>query len=199
MRNNPGFFIGLLIVVVLLQVGVFFTAEMTWEANVFLRIVFQVAASVLSTLISIGLIKIALRFCDQEKGKFSDLLAHHRLFFKYLSGLILYNLIVLGGLILLIVPGIIWGIKFWFYDYFIVDKGLGPIEALKKSSAITKGAKWNLFIFFLLLGLINLVGVIFLLVGLFATIPTTMVAMAFVYRKLLVQTEIPQTVGEQNL
>ena len=95
-----------------------------------------------------------------------------------------YNLIVLG-IILLIILGIILAIKFQFFGYFIVDKGDGPIEALKKSSAITTGAKWNLFLLYLLLLLINLLGAIFLLIGLFVTIPTTMVAIAFVYRKLL--------------
>ena len=93
---------------------------------------------------------------------------------------------------MLIIPGIIWGIKFQFFSYFIVDKGLGPIEALKRSSTITKGAKWDLFLFGLLVWLINLLGALCLLVGLFATIPTTGVAMAFVYHKLLTQTEIAQ-------
>jgi len=45
------------------------------------------------------------------------------------------------------------------------------------------------------LGIINLLGLICLGVGLFATIPTTMVAMAFVYRKLLAQTELTEMHG----
>jgi uncharacterized membrane protein len=93
-------------------------------------------------------------------------------------------------MLLLIVPGIIWGIKFCFFDYFVVDKRLGPIEALKRSSAITRGVKWDLFVFFLMLTGINLLGAFCLLIGLFAAIPTTMVAQAFVYRRLLAQTEI---------
>jgi len=48
----------------------------------------------------------------------------------------------------------------------------------------------DLFLFNLLLILINLLGAICLLIGLFVTIPTTMVAWAFVYRRLLAQTEI---------
>jgi len=139
-----------------------------------------------------GVNQIALRFCDGEKGEFADLFSCFPLFFKYLFGSILYRLIVLGGIILLIIPGIIWAIKFQFFSYFIVDKGLGPIESLKRSSAITRGAKWDLFLFGLLLGLINLLGAICLFIGLFATVPTAMVAMAFVYRKLLAQIEIAQ-------
>ena len=92
----------------------------------------------------------------------------------------------------MIVPGIIWAIKFQFFSYFIVDKEVGPIEALKKSAAITKGAKWDLFVFGALLGLINLAGALCVVVGLFATIPTTMVAIAFIYRKLLAESELIQ-------
>jgi len=139
-----------------------------------------------------------LRFCDNEKGRFADLFSQYPLFPQYIVGSILYGLIVFAGTILLIIPGIIWGIQFCFYDYFIVDKGLGPIEALKRSSAITKGVKWDLFAFFLILSGINLLGALCLLIGLFVTIPTTMVALAFVYRKLMDQAGIVQ-VSETSL
>ena len=140
---------------------------------------------VLSMIIVMGVIKICLRFCDGEKGEFSDLLSCYPLFFKYLVGSILYVLIVAVGLILLIIPGIVWAIKFYFFDYLIVDEGLGPVDALEKSSEITRGVKWDLFIFGILLCIINLMGFLCLVVGLFVTIPVTMVAIAFAYRKLL--------------
>jgi uncharacterized membrane protein len=97
---------------------------------------------------------------------------------------LLYGLIVLGGFILLIVPGIIWCLKFSQYKYFIVEKNAGPVEALKLSAQATDGAKWKLFSFgFVCLG-INLLGLICLGVGVLFTAPLTMVAMAFIYRKL---------------
>jgi uncharacterized membrane protein len=71
-----------------------------------------------------------------------------------------------------------------FFDYLIVDKNSRIIESLKKSWEITKGSTWNLFLLYLLLGLINLLGIFALIVGLFWSIPTTMIAEAFVYRKL---------------
>ena len=189
MNDNLGFFIGFLIVWGLLYTIPAVIAEIALERNVFLGITLRIADFALTVIISMGLVKTALRFCDNEKGRFKDLFSQYRLFFKYLFALILYSLIVFGGTLLLIVPGIIWAIKFWFFDYFVIDKKLGPIEALKKSSAITKGHKWNLFVFYLMLAGINLLGALCLLVGLFATIPTTMIANAFVYRKLLVQVE----------
>lgn len=190
MKSNLGFFICLLILTELLFNVPFIIAGMIIGVNVPLGIVFLVAGYALAIVISMGLVKIALRFCDNEKGRFADLFSQYRLFFKYLFASILYGLIVFGGTLLLIIPGIIWGIKFWFCAYFVIDKRLGPIEALKRSSAITRGVKWNLFVFSLMLIGINLLGALALLIGLFATIPTTMVAAAFVYRRLLAQTEI---------
>ena len=198
MKSNLGFFIGLLILVFLFSSLFSIIAAKATEANIFLGIIFYIADFSLSIIISIGLVKIALRFCDNEKGRFADLFSQYPLFPQYLVGSILYGLIVFAGTILLIIPGIIWGIQFCFYDYFIVDKGLGPIEALKRSSAITRGVKWDLFGFFLVLLGINLLGALCLLIGLFVTIPTTMVALAFVYRKLMAQAENVQ-VSETSL
>jgi len=197
MKSNLGFFIVLLIIYGLLYAVPFIIAMMVMAVNVPLGVILYIADMALTILMAMGLVKIALRFCDKEKGRFSDLFSQYRLFFKYLFALILYGLIVFGGTLLLIVPGIILGIKFWFFDYFVVDKELGPIEALERSWAITRGVKWNLFVFFLILAGINLLGALFLLVGLFATIPATMVASAFVYRRLLAQTEIVQ--GSETL
>lgn len=201
MKSNLGFFIGLLILVFLFSSLSSIIAAKATEANIFLGIIFYIADFSLSIIISIGLVKIALRFCDNEKGRFADLFSQYPLFPQYLVGSILYGLIVFAGTILLIIPGIIWGIQFCLYDYFIVDKGLGPIEALKRSSAITRGVKWDLFGFFLILSGINLLGALCLLIGLFVTIPTTMVALAFVYRKLMAQAEnvqVPETSLEEG-
>ncbi len=187
--KNLGFFIGLLAASWAFFIALFFAMRMALEVNIFLGVILHIFYYVSTIVISMGLVKIALKFYDNEKGKFSDLFSQYRLFFNYLFALILYALIIWGGTLLLIIPGIIWGIKVWFFDYLVVDKKLGPIKALKKSSAITKGFKWDLLGFFFVAFVINLLGVLFLLIGLFVTIPVTMMATVFVYRKLLAQAE----------
>jgi len=153
--------------------------------NIFLFLILEMGISIPLLVMDIGLVKISLNFCDQKKGRWRDLFSGYPLLFKYLRGAILYQLIVLGGTILFIIPGIIWGIKFQFFSYFIVDQKIGPWEALKKSAKITKGQKWNLFLFNLLSVLINIAGVLLILVGFWVTFPTILVAQAFVYRRLL--------------
>jgi len=92
---------------------------------------------------------------------------------------------VLPGLILFIIPGIYLGIRFQFFNCFIVDQKTGVIESLRRSWQITQGNTWNLFLFGLLLAGINILGLLCLIVGLFITIPTTTIAYIFVYRKLI--------------
>lgn len=139
---------------------------------------------VLTTLMMMGVIRITLKFADGSKSQFSDLWANFDMALDYLGASVLYGLIVVGGLILLIVPGIIWAIKFGFYGYFIIDRKSSAIDALKQSSALTNGEKGNLFVFGLAMIGVNLLGAICLGVGLLVSIPTTWLAAASVYRRL---------------
>lgn len=61
---------------------------------------------------------------------------------------------------------------------------MGPIEALKGSSAITKGIKMELFKFGLTLIGINISGFLALIIGFLWSYPTALVANAFMFRKL---------------
>ena len=140
---------------------------------------------VLSMLVSLGAIKISLKIIDKKKAEVADLFNDYPKLLNFVVASILYALIVGIGFILLIIPGVIFGIKYHFYSYLIVDKNMGPLEALKKSGDITKGSKWQLFLLGFACGLVNLVGLLALGIGLFITIPVTMLAYAHVYRKLL--------------
>ncbi|EKD96462.1 MAG: hypothetical protein ACD_24C00035G0005, partial [uncultured bacterium] len=106
------------------------------------------------------------------------------LWLKYLLGSLLYGAIVMIGLLLLIVPGIILAVKYQYLMYLVIDEELGPLEALGKSGRITNGNKFNLFIWGLVMALVNVVGALAFFVGLFVTIPLTSIASAYIYRKL---------------
>jgi uncharacterized membrane protein len=153
----------------------------------------------ISLIIQLDLIKIAFKFCDGGRGVYNDLLSSYKLLLKYLAAKILYTLIVISGTLLLIVPGIIWAVKYSFYAYIIVDDDAGPIEALKKSSRITKGARWDLFVFGIIILAINVAGFICFGIGALITLPITQLAFASVYRKLSPATppvQVPPVVTE---
>ena len=137
----------------------------------------------------VGIIKIILKVADGSDAQIGDLFSGGPVYVSYVLASILFLLSVFAGFVLLVVPGIILLFMFLYYGYFIVDKNMWPVEALKASAALTKGVRWKLFGFFLVLGLINIAGGLLLGIGLFVTIPVSMVATAFVYRKLLRQAQ----------
>lgn len=148
--------------------------------------------SLLSGIISWGLIAICLKIYNNEAVKITDLFSQIEKIIKYIGSTILYSLIVFAGLILLIVPGIMWAIKYQMMSYLIVEKDMGVMEALKKSAELTKGSRNNLFLFTILVALINILGALVFVIGLFATIPTTMMAMVYVYKKLSSESPSPE-------
>ncbi|KAA3618713.1 MAG: hypothetical protein DWQ05_07045 [Calditrichaeota bacterium] len=181
---NLGFMIAAFVLVIFVYIALA-SAQYVLEDAVLLAFIIGLAGAVVGTVIEMGFFKIALKAYDDQPLDYGDLFAHFHLFFKYFAAAILYGLMVFIGFILLIIPGIMLAIQFYFSFYFIVDKELGPLEALDKSSAITRGARWDIFVFFLGIFILNIAGALVFLIGLFITIPMTLFATAYVYRKLL--------------
>lgn len=147
-----------------------------------------IASSLLSAYLTIGVIRISLKLIDGKKPSFNDLYsAKAEEFIRYVLGSLLYGLIVIAGYILLIIPGIIFSIKYQYYSYLIIDKGLSPMDGIKESGKITQGYKWNLFFFGIVIALVTILGVLALFVGIFVAAPVTGLAQAYVYRKLATQ------------
>jgi Tfp pilus assembly protein PilE len=125
------------------------------------------------------------------------------IFWKYLGASILLGLIIIVGFILLVIPGIIASIVFGFTLYLVVDKGLGPIEALKESARLTKGNRWRMFAFQGASGIIALLGFICLVLGIFVAIPVLALAGIEMYRRIAAaaetQTKTPLSGGEKGL
>lgn len=143
------------------------------------------ASYLLSAFFTVGLIKFSLRLVDGKKVAFQDLFSVTAdEFLRYIISGLIYSLIVIGGFILLVIPGIIWGIKYQYYGYLVIDKQIAPMDGIKESGRITQGHKMNLFLLALLVGLLNVLGFLALFVGVFIAAPVTGLAQAFVYRKL---------------
>jgi uncharacterized membrane protein len=189
-KKKIKFFVPLLILVFGVSSLFDYLSDLAKKESFLISFLLTIIGVAFSIIFSLGLIKISLKICDGEEPKISDLFSQYPLFLKYLFASILKNLITLFGFILLIIPGIILSIRFGFFDYLIVDRNSRIVESLRKSWEITKGNAWNLFLLYILLGLINLLGFFALIVGLFWSIPTTMIAEAFVYRKLSSQLKV---------
>jgi hypothetical protein len=139
---------------------------------------------VVQTFAGMGLIAFLLKAHDDVEHVALEDFWHPQNFWKYLGASILFVLTFVGGLILLIIPGIIFGIRYGFATYEVIDRGLRPMEAMAESRRITYGHKWELFLLAILSALVALLGLVCLIVGIFVAIPVTSLAFVHAYRVL---------------
>jgi len=143
------------------------------------------AARIGQVWLQVGLFRMALKLVDGEAVTTDDFLKAHGDFLTYLLASVLYGLIVGVGMILMVVPGIYWAVRFGVYGFAAVDQHVDPVAALRRSAVLTDGVKWEVFLFGLAVIGVNIVGAMALGIGLFASIPVTTVAGAKVYRILV--------------
>lgn len=199
MKANFWFFVGILVVAWVVVNIPFLLGNFLRNESLWFYMLFTVIGWVLQLIVGIGLIRISLKFCSGETPEFNDLFRFKGYFWRYLGGSLLLAIAVTAGFMLFVVPGVIWAIMFQFYALLIIDKNKSITDAFKHSAEVTKSIRWKLLGFGLLLALINYLGILVFLVGLLATIPTTMLAYTWVYRKLLEQTPSTTATNDVNV
>ncbi len=183
-------------------------------------VVYNILVSVIGMIMGMGLIKIVLDVVSGGKVEFMKLFTTYKNFLNYfLSSLLLTVIIVLplavvigAGVasvvltnknsVAMIVAGLLciaaivyiiyMSIRLSFNKYFIIDRGVGPVEALKLSYKATNGQVTKLIVLQLALIGINLIGILLVLLGLLFTIPLTMVISAVTYKQLVSSIEPEQ-------
>lgn len=139
---------------------------------------------VLGTFLSAGLVRIYLNIAETGSARLADLFSQGSVTLRYLGGSILYSIMVFGGMLLFIVPGVIWSLKYAFWSFYIVDKRVGVMEALHLSSQATYGHKRQLLWLYAFVFALNILGACIFLIGLLVTMPATFLILTYVYRKL---------------
>ncbi len=142
------------------------------------------AASLLSSYLEFGIKRIFLKSVTAVPTGYADLKSSFLQYVYYMLAAFLYGLMAMIGYLFLIIPGIIVTLMFQFYPYIMIEKNVGPLLALQESMDLTRGAKWDLFVFGLALFGINILGVLALGLGLLITIPLSGLACAHVYTQL---------------
>lgn len=105
--------------------------------------------------IGLGVKYISCKLYDHRVVEVTDLFSKYGLIGTFIFGHILYSLISITGMILLIIPGIIWGVRFGLFSYAIVDKNMSATQSLRYSYQITKNNFMRLFGLSLLTGLFS--------------------------------------------
>ena len=191
-KRRPWIFVGATAILTAAWVGVeFLTAAIDItlsgaqdQPTIFAIIVSNIVNVALGAIIGMGAIAFYLAAHDNPDTVELSSLWHPRPFWKYVGTSILLGLAVGVGLLLLIVPGVILALMFMFSALIVIDRELGPIDAMAESNRITRGHKWSLLGLTLILLLINLVGVLVFVVGLLVSLPVTLLAFTHAYRVL---------------
>lgn len=135
-------------------------------------------------LVAVGFVQILLNIVDGKAAQIGDLFKSTSKVLPFFLVSLLYSLIVIGGMFLLVFPGIIWSIKYMFAPYLVIDKGLKPVEALKESARLTNGVKWDIFGFQQVVGTVVMIGYLALFIGIIVSVPVGALAMTGLYRHL---------------
>ena len=105
----------------------------------------------LGTLISMGVTAFYIDAHDHPETAGYSTLWHPSPFWSYFIANLAVGILIAIGFVLLIVPGIIAMLMFMFSSFIVIDREKGPIESMAMSKLITKGKRWPLLGFVLLL------------------------------------------------
>lgn len=151
--------------------------------SLILSIIVCLVSIVIDVTIGVGMCRFSLNYADEnKKPEFGDIFSQFKVIHKAIGLYILMFIIIMVGLILLVVPGIIFTYMF-SQSFFILadDNSKSIIECLKESANMMKGHKFEYFVLVLsFLGWIIL-GLIPLGIGLLWVLPYMNVTVAAYY------------------
>jgi uncharacterized membrane protein len=137
-----------------------------------------------SAFFHVGLIRMWLQIARGEEARFNVLFTGRDRFLPMLGCTVLMGLAIGLGLLLFVVPGVIVLVGCCLAPLYVVDRGLGPVEALSASWRVTRGHWAELFLLFLVMFGLALLGLCMCCVGALATYPLAALAFAVAFTRI---------------
>jgi uncharacterized membrane protein len=154
------------------------------------QLAFELLGVLVDLLLILGLIRASLEVVDGVTPRLG-LVFRPDGYGPYLVASIFFLVGVYVGFILLIVPGVVFAVIFQFYGYVVAEHpDITATGALRRSAAITRGARLRLIGLAGVLVCLNLAGFL-CVVGLIFTYAISALALAYVYRVLTNQPITP--------
>lgn len=148
---------------------------------------------IIGGLFMLGYLKNLFQTLDGIEPQFSAYGQQAGKIVTYILMALLYGIIVTVGFIFFIIPGIYFAIRLQFAPAFIVQENSGVIDSLKMSWNITKGNIGQLFLLWLAMTGICILGFIVLIIGIFVAVPVVYMMYCYTFRKLY-----PEPLALQN-
>jgi uncharacterized membrane protein len=193
--ENVGPFIILVLAVFLVSVVLNIVQTiLTPNSSGFLAFIWRMALSVIvivvSFIIQAGVYRAGLGVTKGIKPEVSMLTQTDNIG-PYILTTILVGLGLFVGLVLCIIPGIIWLIFTAYAPILALDKGMGPGEAITTSINWVKDNFGQVFLILLVSWLVYVAGAIVCCVGLLVSIPVALVSIIYSYRALNQEPVVP--------
>ena len=140
-----------------------------------------------------------LKAARGDKLEIKDMFEAFKNYWNAVLASLLVCVIIVIGLVLLIVPGIIFACKLAFTPYLVVDRKMAVMEAIEESWRMTGGHAWKVFLIGLLSIPICIAGLLCFIVGIIIAIMWVNLAFASLYHsvsssgKASVQEGVPNT------
>ena len=131
--------------------------------------------------VSYGCKWLWLKAVRGEPFQVTDMFFAYQQFGNILLANILVTLIIGAGIIMLIVPGIIFACKLAFVPYLVMDRKMDAVEAIKKSWNMTKGYAGTIFWMGIVSFFVAIGGLICFVVGLLPASIWISLAFAAIY------------------
>ncbi len=122
-----------------------------------------------------------LRAARGDKLEIKDMFEAFKNYVNAVLANLLAGAIIIIGLVLLIVPGIVFACKLAFVPYLVIDRKMEAIEAVKESWRMTGGHAWKVFFMGVLAVLLAIAGLICFGIGIIFAIMWIRLAFASLY------------------
>jgi uncharacterized membrane protein len=162
------FLIGLLLFIISLPVNLFsfLIRDGSWGFGIFIFVLFSAAYGILILgPVQYGMYYAYLKAARGEVVQVGDMFAFKDNYVNVMLAALLTNIIIGIGVVMLIIPGIIFACKLAFVPYLVIEKKLDPVKALQTSWQMTDGYAMNIFVMGLLAIFIAIGGFIVFFVG----------------------------------
>ena len=146
--------------------------------------ILSIAVAIVNILLSYLWISLVFSLIDKKDfNLFSKNLPTLEQLWNFTKTSILYGLCIIGGLILLVLPGFYVAGRLMFAVYISVEKNQGGRASIKESWNMTKDYGWFFFWKSFVIALFIVLGFIALFVGSFITYPIGFIIMIMMYRE----------------
>lgn len=197
-KENLGLLVGATVVVMVISNGIPYgfgmvNAILQQAGNPEMGAVIAIFGNLLSTAVqlylNIGLSQIMLKLARRRRSEFSDLFNGGSRFLPVLGVSILFWLAIMGGVLLLIIPGIIIALMWWPCVLLVIDDKSDVMASFGTAREVTRNNMGTTFLVWLVGVGVILLGLLACCIGIIFAQP--LVGMMFVVAYLMMSGQIP--------